>query len=118
MFDVDEEEPLRQALGELQRLGARPAASIVMRRLRQLGVRAVRRGPRPSTNANAAALTVREMEVLRLLADGLRNAAIGEKLFLSPRTVEHHVSAILGKLDARSRGQAVVKARQLGLLEA
>jgi len=118
LTDADEEEPLRQALEELQRLGARPAASIVMRRLRELGVRDIRRGPRPSTSANAAALTAREIGVLRLVADGLRNAAIGERLFLSPRTVEHHVSAILTKLDVQSRGQAVVKARQLGLLPA
>ena len=89
-----------------------------MRRLRELGVRDVRRGPRPSTSANAAALTAREMDVLRLLGDGLRNAAIGDQLFLSRRTVEHHVSAILAKLDAQSRGQAVIKARQLGLLPA
>lgn len=118
LADADEEEPLRQALEELQQLGARPAASIVMRRLRELGARDIRRGPRPSTTANAAALTAREIDVLRLVADGLRNAAIGERLFLSPRTVEHHVSAILAKLDVDSRGQAVVKARQLGLLHA
>jgi DNA-binding CsgD family transcriptional regulator len=118
LADGDEEEPLRQALEELQRLGARPAASIVMRRLRELGARDIRRGPRPSTSANAAALTAREFDVLRLLADGLRNTAIGERLFLSPRTVEHHVSAILAKLGVQSRGEAVVKARQLGLLPA
>ncbi len=118
LTDADQEEPLRQALEGLQRLGARPAASIVMRRLRELGARDIRRGPRPSTSANAAALTAREIDVLRLLADGLRNATIGERLHLSPRTVEHHVSAILAKLDAQSRGQAIVKARQLGLLPA
>ena len=116
LADADEEEPLRQALEELQRLGARPAASIVMRRLRELGARDIRRGPRPSTSANAAALTAREIDVLRLIAEGLRNAAIGERLFVSPRTVEHHVSAIFAKLDVQSRGEAVVKARQLGLL--
>jgi DNA-binding NarL/FixJ family response regulator len=89
-----------------------------MRRLRELGARDIRRGPRPSTSANAAALTARELDVLQLLADGLRNTAIGERLFLSRRTVEHHVSAILTKLSAQSRGEAVVKARQLGLLPA
>jgi len=114
---ADEEEPLRRALDELQRLDARPAAAIVARRLRELGVRGVTRGPRPSTAANPAALTAREIDVLRLLADGLRNATIGERLFVSPRTVEHHVSAILGKLGVRSRGQAVAEAGRLGLLQ-
>jgi DNA-binding NarL/FixJ family response regulator len=117
LADADEEDPLRQALETLQQLGARPAATIVTRRLRELGVRGVARGPRPSTRANPAALTAREVEVLRLLADGLRNAAIGERLFLSPRTVEHHVSAILAKLGVHSRGEAVAEARRLGLLQ-
>ena len=75
------------------------------------------RGPRPSTRRNEARLTARELEVLRLLADGLRNAAIAERLFLSPRTVDHHVSAILRKLDVQSRGEAVAEAGRLGLLQ-
>jgi len=77
----------------------------------------VARGPRASTRANAAALTARELEVLSLLAEGLRNAVIAERLFVSPRTVEHHVSAILGKLGVRSRGEAVAEAGRLDLLE-
>lgn len=115
---ADEEEPLRRALDRLQRLGARPAATIVARRLRGLGVRAVVRGPRQSTLANPAALTAREVDVLRLLSDGLRNAAIAERLFVSPRTVEHHVSAILDKLAVQSRGEAVAEAGRRGLLHA
>ena len=115
--DADEEEPLRRALVELQRIEARPAAAIVSRRLRALGVRAVARGPRPSTRSNAAALTARELDVLGLLADGLRNAVIAERLFLSLRTVEHHVSAILGKLGVQSRSEAVAEAGRLGLLQ-
>ena len=65
LADADEEEPLRQALEALQRLGARPAAAIVARRLRERGVRDVPRGPRPRTRKNAARLTARELEVLR-----------------------------------------------------
>ena len=63
-------------------------------------------------------MTNRESEVLELVAEGLRNAEIAERLFLTRRTVDHHVSAILRKLGAQSRGEAVVKARQLGLLPA
>jgi DNA-binding NarL/FixJ family response regulator len=55
------------------------------------------------------------VEILRLLADGLSNADIADRLTLSQRTVEHHISAVLGKLDATSRGQAVAAARRLGL---
>jgi DNA-binding CsgD family transcriptional regulator len=116
LAQADEEEPLRQALTELQRLDARPAAAIVARKLRELGVR-VPRGVRASTRANAAALTARELDVLRFLSDGARNATIAERLFLSSRTVEHHVSSILGKLGVRSRGAAVAEAGRLGLLQ-
>jgi DNA-binding CsgD family transcriptional regulator len=116
LAQADEEEPLRQALTELQRLDARPAAAIVARKLRELGVR-VPRGVRASTRANAAALTARELDVLRFLSDGARNATIAERLFLSSRTVEHHVSSILGKLGVRNRGEAVAEAGRLGLLQ-
>jgi pimeloyl-ACP methyl ester carboxylesterase/DNA-binding CsgD family transcriptional regulator len=71
-----------------------------------------RRGPRPKTRANSANLTQREVEVLGLLASGLTNAEMAGRLFLSERTVEHHVSSILGKLTVRSRSEAVLKARE------
>lgn len=115
LAEAGEEEPLREALEVLRGLGAQPALAIVSRRLRELGVRGVARGPRPSTRENAAQLTARELEVLQLLSDGLRNAAIAERLFLSPRTVDNHVSAILRKLGAENRVEAAAKAAQLGL---
>jgi DNA-binding CsgD family transcriptional regulator/tetratricopeptide (TPR) repeat protein len=107
----------RTALGELTRLGARPAARIVARRLRREGARDVPAAPRRSTQANAAGLTARENEVLRLVGQGLRNVEIAERLVLSHRTVDHHVSAILRKLDARTRGEALAIAGRRGLLE-
>ena len=113
----DDPEALRQALGDLERLGARPAAARVSRRLRELGVRDIPRGPRPATRANPARLTAREAEVVRLVALGLRNGEIAERLSVTAKTVDHHVSAALSKLGARSRLEAVKEAARLGLLE-
>jgi DNA-binding NarL/FixJ family response regulator len=116
LADADEEEPVRRALEELQRLGAAPAAAIVSRRLRERGARGLPRGPRPSTRENPAGLTARELDVLALVAEGLRNAKIAERLFLSEKTIDHHVSAILRKLSVRTRGQASAEAERLGLV--
>jgi DNA-binding NarL/FixJ family response regulator len=87
----------------------------VRRRLTQRGVRGLPRGPRSSTRANPANLTNRQLDVLSLLAQGLSNPEIGRRLFLSTRTVDHHVSALLRKLDADSRAGAARIARELGL---
>jgi DNA-binding CsgD family transcriptional regulator/tetratricopeptide (TPR) repeat protein len=116
LSEADDDEALHQALAGFQELGARPLAAMVARRLRERGVH-VPRGPRASTAANPASLTARELDVLRLMSDGLGNAAIAERLFLSVRTVDHHVSSILRKLEAERRGEAVAEARRLGLLE-
>ena len=117
LADADDHDTLRRALDELHRLGARPAATIVARRLRERGARGVPRGPRQAARESPAGLTARETEVLGLLADGFRNAEIAERLFLSPRTVDHHVSAILRKLEAGTRGEAVAAAQRLDLLQ-
>jgi DNA-binding CsgD family transcriptional regulator/tetratricopeptide (TPR) repeat protein len=113
----DDDDCLRRALDELQRLGARPAAGIVARKLRERGARGLPRGPRPETRQNPGNLTPRELEILTFVAQGLRNAEIAERLFLSRRTVDHHVSAILRKLDVDSRGQASTEAVRLGLAD-
>jgi DNA-binding CsgD family transcriptional regulator/tetratricopeptide (TPR) repeat protein len=110
-----DEAALRRAHAELQRLGAVPAATIVAQRLRALGARGVPRGPRASTQNNPANLTERELEVLELVSEGLRNVDIADRLFLSRKTVDHHVSAILRKLGVSTRGQAGAEAVRLGL---
>jgi len=111
----DDEDDLRRALDQLQSLGAGPAAAIVARRLRERGVRGLPRGPRRATRDNPAQLTARELEVLELVTQGLQNAEIADRLYLSPRTVGHHVSAILRKLGVRTRTEAVADAARRGL---
>jgi DNA-binding CsgD family transcriptional regulator/tetratricopeptide (TPR) repeat protein len=115
LAESDDESRLRHALAQFQRLGARPAAGIVARRLREFGVRDVPRGPRAQTEQHPAQLTRREAEVLAHVQRGASNAEIAARLHLSEKTVHHHVSAILRKLGAHSRGQAVFEAAQRGL---
>ncbi len=112
-----DEDALRRSHAELRALGAGPAAAIVARRMRKRGVRGAARGPRARTRDNPAGLTARELEVLALVADGLRNAQIAARLIVSEKTVDHHVSAILRKLDVRTRGEAGVEARRRGLTD-
>jgi DNA-binding CsgD family transcriptional regulator len=111
LADTGGEAARREAFDELQRLGATAAAA----RLRRTGVRGLPRGPRRTTRDNPSNLTTREVEVLRLLTEGLRNAEIADRLVLSERTVHHHVSAILRKLQASSRTEAVARAATLGI---
>ena len=102
----------------LDGLGARQTAQRLRRQLRQRGHRHVPRGPTRATAANPAGLTRRQVEVLELLAQGLSNPEIAARLSLSAKTVEHHVSALLAKLEVGSRRQAAGAARRLGIAPA
>jgi DNA-binding CsgD family transcriptional regulator len=106
------------ALAMLDALGAEPLARLVRARLKRLGVARVPRGPAPTTRVNPAGLTERQVEVVRLLAAGLTNAEVAERLVLSVRTVDSHVAAALAKLGTRTRKDAVARAAELGILDA
>jgi DNA-binding CsgD family transcriptional regulator len=110
LADSGEPRPTREALLLLQGMGATAAATLVRHRLRALGVRSVPRGPQRTTRAHPKGLTARQADVLALVASGLTNAEIAEKLVLSVRTVDHHVSAILTKLGVASRRDAAAYA--------
>jgi DNA-binding CsgD family transcriptional regulator len=94
---------LATALELVTSIGAERAAARVRQLMRDAGERAVPRGARPATRANPHGLTPREAEVLTLLHEGLSNAAIARRLYISERTVHHHVSAVLAKLGKSSR---------------
>jgi len=97
------------------RLGRIYDAALARRRMKALGLAAIPRGPRPSTRSAPAGLTSREREVLALLAEGLPDREISEQLFISERTVHHHVSAVLAKVGVSSRTAAAREAVRLGV---
>jgi DNA-binding CsgD family transcriptional regulator/tetratricopeptide (TPR) repeat protein len=102
----------RQALTVLEQLGAAPAAQSLRRQMRAQGIRRIPRGSRTSTRRNPLGLTRREAEILGLLSEGLRNSTIAKRLFVSTKTVEHHISAILGKLGVATRAKAIAVTRK------
>jgi DNA-binding CsgD family transcriptional regulator/tetratricopeptide (TPR) repeat protein len=99
-------EPLLEALMIVDALGATATGRVLRRRLREHGVRTIPRGPRPTTRENPAGLTARQQDVLALMAEGLTNREIADRLVVSVRTVDHHVSAVLQKLQVPTREAA------------
>jgi DNA-binding CsgD family transcriptional regulator len=101
-----------KALQIMEDLGAAAAANALRRRMRAKGLLKIPRGSRATTRNHPHGLTRREVQVLELLAHGMRNAAIAKRLFVSTKTVDHHVSAILTKLGVPSREEAVAFAKK------
>jgi DNA-binding NarL/FixJ family response regulator len=111
-------EHMKRAYRLARNLGARQLASQISAELDELGALAEeRRSPEAPERAIIGGLTRRQVEIARLIAGGLTNKEIADKLFLSPRTVEMHVANMLNRLDCRSRSEAVRRAGELGLLD-
>jgi DNA-binding CsgD family transcriptional regulator len=102
LSDSGDVDALQRAVVILEQLGDGCLIHILRQKLRAQGVR----GPRQSTRAHPAGLTSREVQILELLDEGLRNADIATRLHLSPKTVDHHVSSVLSKLGVKTRGEA------------
>ncbi len=115
IFCCSEDAELRAALGVLDGLGARDTAAAARRRMKELGMISIPRGPRAATRAAPAGLTAREQEVLALLAQGLADKEISRRLVISERTVHHHVSSILAKIGVPTRLAAVREAARMGV---
>jgi DNA-binding CsgD family transcriptional regulator len=113
LLDSTDEDELRDALRRLDELGAKATASLARRKLRHIGARSVPAGPRRATRAHPLGLTPRECEVLELICERQTNAQIARTLFISAKTVDHHVSAVLAKLGVENREAAADMSRNL-----
>jgi DNA-binding CsgD family transcriptional regulator len=113
LLDAPDELALRRALDVCHALGAAATARIIRQRMRSLGIRSVPQGQRAATREHPLGLTQREQEVLELICEGRTNAGIAARLVISPKTVDHHVSAVLAKLGVSSRAEAATAARQV-----
>jgi len=111
------DEDKRTAMTIVQRLGANTVCEKMKMEMRTSGIKSIPRGIRKSTQSNPALLTSRELDVLQLLKEGMQNKEIAGKLFISAKTVDHHISAILFKLDVNSRNKAVQEALRMEIIK-
>jgi ATP/maltotriose-dependent transcriptional regulator MalT len=116
LFEGDEDDK-RMAVEIIHNLGADAVSEKMKFEMRTLGIKGIPRGIRKTTQANPAHLTKREMDVLQLVKEGLQNKEIARKLFLSPKTIDHHISSIFFKLDVTSRAKAIQEAIHLHILK-
>ena len=115
-YDSGTEDGLREAIRRFEALGATAAVEAARREMRRLGIRSIPSGARSSTRAHPLGLTRREAEVLEGVCAGRTNAEISAQLFLSPRTVDHHVSSVLAKLGVSTRAEAATEAVRRGFV--
>jgi DNA-binding CsgD family transcriptional regulator/tetratricopeptide (TPR) repeat protein len=118
LLGAADEASLRKALWIFTDLGAMATARVTRQKMRRLAIRSIPAGPRAATREHPLGLTRREREVLDLICARHTNAEIAGKLFISVKTVDHHVSAVLAKLDAPTRRAAATRAAKLGLTSA
>jgi DNA-binding CsgD family transcriptional regulator/tetratricopeptide (TPR) repeat protein len=116
LFETDDENK-RRAIAVVQQLGATAVFERMKFEMRRSGIKNIPRGIRRTTQSNPGFLTDRELDVLRLLREGLHTKEIAGRLFISPKTVDHHISAILYKLEVKSRTKAVHEAEKLGIIK-
>jgi DNA-binding CsgD family transcriptional regulator len=112
LCDTNDERLLRQALELFTELGAVAAIRVTRRKMRRAGIRSIPVGPRSATRSDPLGLTRREHEVLTLVGAGLTSAEIAARLFISAKTVDHHIASAMGKLSAPSRAAAAASLRQ------
>jgi DNA-binding NarL/FixJ family response regulator len=116
LVESPDEEVATGALGDLERMGAWATADRARGVLRARGLSRVPARRRVTTVANPAGLTSRQLDVARLVAKGLTNAELAQRLYISTRTADHHVSAVLTKLGLGTRRDVVRRASELGLV--
>lgn len=116
LFEGDEAEK-RKAISMVHDLGADAVYEKLKQEMRNSGIKSIPRGVRKTTRENPSLLTDRELDVLALLKDGMQNKEIAARLYISAKTVDHHISSILLKLDINSRSKAVAEAIKLGILK-
>ena len=115
LLGSSDEHLLREALQIFTDLGAWATVRHARQKMRRLDIRSIPAGPRAATRAHPLGLTRREREVLHLICARHTNAEIAGKLFISVKTVDHHVSSVLAKLDTPTRAAAATRAAKLGL---
>ena len=107
----------RKAITIVHKLGANAVYEKMKLEMTSSGIKSIPRGINKTTQSNPARLTSRELDILPMLKEGLQNKEIAARLFISSKTVDHHISSILFKLDVKSRTKAVTEAVRQEILK-